>query len=111
MIDVNTEKLIPLGEVIRLRLIPPARNGRQLHYSTLIRWIVDGVRGPSGERVRLGGKRIGSRWLTSREAIQRFADALTPSLDSTPQSTPTPTPARRHRAAERAGKVLQELGI
>jgi hypothetical protein len=108
MLDLTTEKPIPLAAACRL--IPPGRNGRQTHISTLLRWILSGVRGPGGTRVRLEAARLGSRWVTSREAIQRFSESLTPRLDA--ELSPSPrSPACRRRAAERAGQVLERARI
>jgi hypothetical protein len=102
-IDLSTETPVPLSDV---RL--PGRDGKPIHFSTVFRWVVKGVRGPAGERVRLDALRIGGRWVTSASALQRFAEALTPQLDG--GATPA-TPTQRQRAAERAGKELEALGI
>jgi hypothetical protein len=67
------------------------------------------VRAPSGDLVRLEAVRLGGRWLTSREALQRFAEALTPRLrDSSPSPRST---AKRRRARERAAEQLEQIGI
>ena len=79
MIDIRAEKTINL--VTAAAMVPPARVGRKTHISTIWRWIVNGIKGPNGEIVRLDGTRLGSRWITSEEAIQRFTDRLTPHLD------------------------------
>ena len=42
------------------------------HVSTLHRWMRRGVRG-----VRLDAYRIGGRWYTTREALERFVSATT----------------------------------
>jgi hypothetical protein len=70
---------------------------------------MDGARGPNGERVKLEALRLGGRWVSSREALQRFAEALTPHTD-TPASA-TRTPRQRRRASERAARELERLGI
>ena len=70
MIDIHTEALITLKAAARLR--PPGRNNRPTHVSTLYRWVRCGVGGVRLEAVRLGGA-----FVTSREALQRFADRLT----------------------------------
>jgi hypothetical protein len=54
------------------KLIPPTRQGKPVHASTLVRWILHGVRG-----VRLEAARLGGRWVTSHEALDRFSAALT----------------------------------
>jgi hypothetical protein len=108
MFDLATEPPIPLAEAVKL--IPPARSGKATHLSTLIRWILTGVKSPTGEVVRLEGIRIGARWMTSRAAIQRFADRLNPHPNGS--SAPTPrTPAQRQRASERAATELENEGI
>jgi hypothetical protein len=107
MIDLTTETPIPLAAATRL--IPPGRGGKHTHLSTLLRWIVKGSKDPSGGIVRLEAIRLGGRWMTSRQALQRFAERLTP-----PQPAPAVTPrtsAQRERAAARAARELNELGI
>jgi hypothetical protein len=108
MLDLSVEQPIPLAAAAKL--IPPARRGKRCHLSTLVRWITAGCRAPSGERVRLEAVRLGSRWVTSMGAIQRFSERLTPRLDAPAAPAPR-TPARRARAAERAGAELESLGI
>lgn len=109
MIDIRTETLVPLHDACKL--IPPGRNGRRTHLSTLLRWILKGSKGPEGQTVRLEGVRIGGRWLTSREALQRFAEGLTPHpSDEKPPNSPR-TPTQRRRADEHADEELRQLGI
>jgi hypothetical protein len=103
MIDLKTERPIPLAEAARL--VPAARKGKRCHESTIFRWIVRGVKGVKLEALRLGG-----RWVTSREALQRFAERLTPDLETAQRPVPR-SPARRHRASERAAKELERIGI
>jgi hypothetical protein len=113
MFDTTTESLIPLAQAAKL--IPPARRGKRTHLSTLLRWIQRGARNPVGEIVRLEAIRIGSRWMTSREALQRFAERLTPptsGVTATSPHTPGPrTPTARQRASERAARELDCIGI
>jgi Protein of unknown function (DUF1580) len=56
---------------------PPCRGDRPVSASVVRRWIIDGAETPSGEKVRLEGVRLGGRWLTTAEAIERFVEALT----------------------------------
>jgi Protein of unknown function (DUF1580) len=113
MIDITTEKLIRLGEAAKL--IPPARSGRRTHESTILRWIITGPKAPDGTTVRLDGLRVGGKWHTTNEAMQRFAEALTPNLEvhaEQQRRTWIPrAPSRRQKAAERAGRELAKLGI
>jgi hypothetical protein len=107
MIDFETEP--PINLATAARQIPPARNGKKTHVGTILRWIMSGAKRPDGEKVRLEAIRVGGRWFTSHEALKRFAEALTPSFGDT---TPTPaTPGKRRRAAERAAKELEKVGI
>lgn len=108
MIDLTTETAIPLTQAAKL--IPPGRSGRKTHLSTLLRWVEAGAAGPGGSRVRLEALRLGGRWVTSREAIQRFAEALTPAL-----TAPSPSPSRTLKQREtdnvRAARELEAAGI
>jgi hypothetical protein len=109
MIDTTVEKLIRLHEAAVV--VPPSRGAERTHISTILRWILTGTKGPGGEAVRLEAVRAGRKWLTSREALQRFLEALTPDLEQA-RATPTPrTPGRRQRASERAGQQLARMGI
>ena len=102
MIDISTEQLLTLPQAARVR--PHGRLGRPTHPSTVYRWISRGVRGAAGV-VRLEGVRIGGSWYTSREALQRFAEALTNGGTETARGD---TP--RQRAAD-ADEELRSLGI
>jgi Protein of unknown function (DUF1580) len=112
MIDLATEKVYPLKQL--LGRIPPGRSGSRTHLSTVLRWILDGAKGPDGQLVRFEALRIGGRWVSSYEAIQRFAERLTPqsSGDGPGSATAPPrTPNARHRAGEQAGRELEILGV
>jgi hypothetical protein len=107
-VDIINEKPFPLAEATKL--IPAGRNGKKCHLSTLIRWVEIGTPGPSGELVRLAALRLGGRWVTTRSAIQAFAEALTPKFSSKPTRRHR-TINKRRQAAERAGKALEAAGI
>src|SRR5262245_2223529 len=117
VIDLLSESLVSLHDAARL--LPAARGGRRCHLSTLLRWVADGAPGPDGKPVCLEAVRLGGRWLTSREALQRFAVRLIPSPTPDPVSditmSPTPagprTPGQRRRASEAAGEQLDQVGI
>jgi hypothetical protein len=103
-----TEKLLSLYEAARR--FPPARAGRPVSFSCVLRWITDGIPGPDGERVKLEAVRVGGRWLTSEEALARWAARLTPRLHV--ENAPAPrSPARCRRESERAGRELDKIGI
>jgi hypothetical protein len=108
MIDLSTENAISLAAAAKL--IPPGRNGKRCHLSTLLRWILTGAKNPSGAVVKLDASRLGARWVTSREAIQRFMGALTPRLDGPPAPAPRTSKARS-RANARAERELTRVGI
>jgi hypothetical protein len=108
MLDLTAETPLPLAAATKL--VPPARSGKRTHISTLLRWILQGAKAPDGKTVRLEAVRLGGRWLTSAEALQRFAEALTPRLGDAPV-TATRTPGRRRRASERAAADLESAGI
>jgi hypothetical protein len=106
--DILSETVLSLATAAAE--LPPARNGKRCHLSTLLRWGLKGLKSPDGTLVRLEMVRLGARWVTSREALTRFSNRLTPRLDK--PDTPTPrAPADRRRASERAAKELESLGI
>jgi hypothetical protein len=92
------------------RRFPPFRENKPIAPSTVFRWILDGVRLPDGSRVRLEAVRCGGRWLTSGPAIERFIARQTPSLETSPEPTPR-TARKRERAAELAGRELEQMGV
>jgi hypothetical protein len=107
-IDLFSESMLALSQAARL--LPPGRRGRPVSLSCVLRWVLDGVPGQDGGRVRLEAVRLGGRWVTSREALQRFAERLTPRLDSEPIPAPR-THVQRDRAAARAARELDKAGI
>jgi hypothetical protein len=109
MIDLTVETTISLSEAARL--LPPGRRNRPVSFSCVLRWILDGVRLPSGSVVRLEAVRLGGRWLTSKEALQRFAEVQTPNLAPQQAGAPPRTSGARRKASERAERDLEEVGI
>jgi hypothetical protein len=91
------------------RCFPSYRDSKPVNPSTIFRWIMSGVRLADGMRLRLEARRVGGRWLTSRQAIQRFIDEQTPRFDDD-RSEPD-TSRQREKTAERAGIELGKLGI
>jgi hypothetical protein len=106
MIDISSEKILPLREAAKL--VPSARLGRPCTFQCILRWVLNGTRAPDGQNVKLDALRLGGRWITSREALQRFAESLTPQA-SPPK--PTKTTKQRQRAADKAEAELTRLGI
>jgi hypothetical protein len=109
VIDLTAET--PLSLAAAAKLVPPARSGRRTHLSTLLRWVLHGTTAPNGTFVRLEAVRLGGRWMTSREALQRYAERITPRLDGGAAS-PTPRSASaRQRSHNRATAELTREGI
>ena len=116
MIDVTTESLVGLDQA---RKTLPGRRGRPVDLSTVMRWITKGVLSPNPQtdgqegRVRLEAVRIGGRWCTSRQALQRFIERLTPAevAGGGDRGDLPRTDARREQASKRAGRSLSESGI
>jgi hypothetical protein len=57
--------------------LPPFRLGKRVTREAIKLWITRGIRLPDGERLRLEAVRIGGRWVTSLEALARFAERQT----------------------------------
>jgi hypothetical protein len=108
VIDLNSESALSLPDAARL--VPAGHGAEKTHISTLLRWIIRGAKAPDGSVVRLEGIRMGSRWFTSRQALQRFAARLTPQLDGD-QPRPPRSIVARNRASQRAARELEKVGI
>jgi hypothetical protein len=108
VIDLASEQKIPLA--VAAAETTPGRNGKKTHLGTILRWILHGAKAPDGSRVRLAAVRLGGRWLTSREALQRFAERLTPALDASNQPS-SRGPEERRRASEQAAAELNRMGV
>jgi hypothetical protein len=106
--DLLCESLIGLSEAARK--FPPGRGRRPVSFSCVLRWVTHGIPSPDGQRVRLEALRVGGRWLTSLEALARWAERLTPRLDSETSRAPR-TLARRRRMNKRAAMELDRKGI
>jgi Protein of unknown function (DUF1580) len=105
---------LALGQAARR--FPSYRNSRPVNPSTVWRWLTEGVRLPSGRRLRLEAARVGGRWLTSAAAIERFIRAQTPTLDTEAASKPAPattkrTAKRRAQDTDRTRRELDRIGI
>jgi hypothetical protein len=108
-IDLEIERTIPLTQAAGH--LPKGRADRAVSFSTVLRWVLRGARGPDGTRIRLEAVRLGGRWVTSIEAIQRFADALTPNLSTADGKGVRKATTRRQRACDAAARKLQEMGV
>ena len=70
MIDPSKERLMPLSKAIGS--VPPRRQNKRPHTSTLFRWATSGLRG-----VKLEVLRVGGTLCTSEPALHRFFKRLT----------------------------------
>jgi hypothetical protein len=108
-INIETENIVSLTEATR---ILPRRNGKRAAISTLWRWCRKGING-----VRLEYIRVGRNIATSREALNRFYEALAqadpvpvPQASSEKPLWPATSAARRASLAA-ADRVLERAGI
>lgn len=101
MISLTEETLIPLRDVPAH--LPPRPGGKRIHVSAVYRWTQRGVQGIRLETIRVGGTTY-----TSVEALQRFADALTPETDDAVDLRETPRARLRQigKASEQLRSVL-----
>jgi hypothetical protein len=112
MIDLANEQRIGLHEAAKL--YPSFRNDRPTHVSTVLRHITKGVRSSNCETVHLEGARLGGRWITSVEAVQRFMERLTTCAVGNASNASAPsirTTARRLRELAEADAELDRAGI
>jgi hypothetical protein len=80
LVDLTCETPLSLDQAAKR--LPPFRQGRPVNPTTVSRWITEGICLPDGRRVRLDAVRVGGRWLTSVEALNRFAAAQTPQFQA-----------------------------
>src|SRR5271156_2732610 len=99
-----TEQLlseIESGQGLRLaqaaKLLPSNRGNKPVTMSCLCRWVLSGVKLPSGAVIRLEAARLSGKWLTSAAAIRRFVAAQTPNINADP--APTTRTARQQQRA------------
>jgi hypothetical protein len=103
-VNLKTETVVDLNQASRY--LGLGRNRRPMHLSTLVRAITRGVKGH-----RLEALRIGNRWLTSIEALQRWGERQAAASASPVGESPHRTSAARRRSDERAAAELDRRGI
>lgn len=106
MIDTQTEIVLTFPQLTDE--LPRRRQGRKVSIAMVYRWAQRGVRG-----VRLEALQTPSGLVTSREAYQRFLEALSTAREATP-TTPAPvgrSAARRRRDDEKAASELARMGV
>lgn len=101
MINPLEEDIVTLGPAARL--FPPIRGNRPVAPNTLLRWHVRGIRGVHLEMIYVGGYRV-----TSKQAIQRFIQALN---SNQAEATKHKQPESRRQAVEQAEAELKALGL
>ena len=75
---------------------------RPIHVSTIIRWITRGIGGERLQAVRLGG-----RWVTSLEALDRFVARLTAGTAASATNPPAAAEAAQDRHADQTLSSVQ----
>jgi hypothetical protein len=100
MIDIGSETLISLKDAAAR--IPSSRAGRPTHPATILRLI---------QERKLEGIRLGGRWLTSIEALQRYAEHETRAALGEQVSTAPVLSKRRRAEIDRAEREAASIGI
>lgn len=99
-----TEELLTFTQATK-RL--PKIGGKRPHASSIWRWARKGVQG-----VRLECRKIGGRFVTSAEALERFTRALAEvELDSGREDAKKTVDEKRARRIGRARESLKRAGI
>lgn len=106
-IDLINEHTISIKDATRY--FPSTRKGKPTHVSKLLRLGLKGMECRCGTVVYLEMLKLGSSWVTSREAIQRFAEAVT--AVETGRLTPPRTRKQISRSSARAVAELENAGI
>jgi len=83
------------------------RAGQQMNPATVTRWVLRGLIGPTGERIKLRATRIGRAIAISPADLDEFFAALAGDTDGiAPRS-----PAQRRVADSDAARELDRLGV
>lgn len=106
MIDISTERLMPLTEARKHRALRNPRTRKPANASTIFRHAMYGARAVNGDRIKLESVKLPSGLCTSEEAIERFIARLTnPHIDT------NPTPNTRQRDVDGAVAELAAAGM
>lgn len=102
---VEPEPLIRAVDVPDLRWLPPGpRSNGRLNYSTVLRWILTGIKlRNSSEAVRLQAVRVGGTWCTRTSWLEKFFEASAAAKTGLKAMAP-------EAAQARAEKELRALG-
>jgi hypothetical protein len=93
------------------RLLGELKGGRPVHPSTPYRWATRGVRLPDGSRLFLEAIVLSGKPVSSRAALLRFIAAQQPAGSHTAAVVPPRSPRARSKAAETAGRELEQRGL
>jgi hypothetical protein len=96
-INILAETVVSFNDLVSRIL--PGNGGKRVHIGTPHRWRTQGLRG-----VRLEAIKVGGRWCTSLQALERFFDVL-----SRGASPPTPTQAGDTPATVSSAESLRKL--
>jgi hypothetical protein len=66
----------PINLFAAAKIVTEMRGGDVTSDRTIHQWIVKGLKNLVGERVKLGGRRIGGCWYTTRAELEQFIDAM-----------------------------------
>jgi hypothetical protein len=102
-------KLLTISEICTR--VPGARGASRVRPATITRWILQGCRSRTGERVKLAAIRVGGRWMVEESRLEQFFSALAGSKSDTATTAPTVrTDNQRSRASRRAADELARRG-
>jgi hypothetical protein len=73
--------------------------------------IMRGTRDRDGNNIRLEAVKVGRKWLTSQEAVRRFAEALTEGWGPGSETNSPRSKYERNRAADAALAELAAAGV
>ena len=87
-------------------------SGTPCNFSTAYNLVSKGCHLPDGTRLPLEAVRVGGRWITSKQAIERFVVALTEAWSGRAPGAPTiTTKQERSRRLEQADAELTAMRI
>ncbi len=87
-------------------------SGTPCNFSTVYNAVTKGSQLPDDSRLPLEAVRVGGRWITSKQAIERFVTALTEAWSGRATGAPTVTTKKElSRRLEKANAELTAMGI
>lgn len=84
----------------------PGANGRPRSNTTVVRWILRGVRLSGNRTIKLGAVRVGKSWYTTEDSLRRFETELTQASGVT-----APRDREDEREAASVGAALDAEGL